>query len=70
MHSDGIIGTANEVTESLRQLAEQTQTSELFLDCSIDGVEERLMSLELIAEGWGLGTGHNAAHGKDRPWIR
>jgi len=60
MPSNAINGTAREVTQGLEQLVEQTQAKELFLHCSSFGLEERLTSLELIAEKWGLRTGRNS----------
>ena len=47
-------GTAQEVTEGLKELAEQTNANELFLHCSSYGVSERIAALEIIAEDWGL----------------
>ncbi|MCH2594152.1 MAG: hypothetical protein MKZ85_14180, partial [Pedosphaera sp.] len=60
MPSNAINGTAEEVAKGLEQLAEQTQANELFLHCSSFGLAERLTSLDLIAEQWGLQTGHNS----------
>ena len=60
MPSNAINGTAEEVTKGLEQLAEQTQANELFLHCSSFGLAERLTSIDLIAEQWGLQTGRNS----------
>ena len=54
MPSNSITGTAQEVTEGLKELAEQTNANELFLHCSSYGVSERIAALEIIAEDWGL----------------
>jgi luciferase family oxidoreductase group 1 len=54
MPSNAINGTADQVVSGLRQLAEETEANELFVYCATYGVEERLMSLELIAKRWGL----------------
>tara|TARA_Y100000590_G_C15050841_1_gene762590 strand:+ start:91 stop:348 length:258 start_codon:yes stop_codon:yes gene_type:complete len=54
MPSNAIIGTAEEVTKGLQELAEQTDADELFLHCSSYGMSERIAALEIIAEDWGL----------------
>ncbi|MBQ29195.1 MAG: alkanal monooxygenase [Acidimicrobiaceae bacterium] len=54
MPSNAINGTADQVVTGLRQLAEETEANELFVYGATYGVEERLMSLELIAKRWGL----------------
>ena len=54
MPSNAIIGTAQEVTKGLKELAEQTDANELFLHCSSYGMSERIAALEIIAEDWGL----------------
>ncbi len=59
MPSNAINGTAEEVVEGLEDLVRQTQANELFLYCSSFGLEERLISLELIAEQWGLKASRN-----------
>ena len=54
MPSSSILGTAEEVVAELRSLAERTEASELMLHTSTHGLEDRLTSLSLIAEAWGL----------------
>ena len=54
MPSNAINGTAEEVVEGLMELREQTGASELFLHCSSYGLRDRMTSLELIAEEFGL----------------
>lgn len=54
MPSSSILGTAEEVAEGLRDLAERTGASELMLHTATHGLEERVTSLTLVAEAWGL----------------
>ena len=54
MPSNAINGTADEVVVGLSQLVEQTEANELFVYGATYGIEERIMSLELIAKRWGL----------------
>ena len=54
MPSNAINGTADEVVAGLSQLVEQTEANELFVYGATYGIEERIMSLELIAKRWGL----------------
>jgi len=54
MPSNAINGTADQVVAGLNQLVEQTQANELFVYGATYGIEERIMSLELIAKTWGL----------------
>jgi luciferase family oxidoreductase group 1 len=56
MPSSSILGTGAEVADGLRSLAERTEASELMLHTSTHGLEDRLTSLELIAEHWALAT--------------
>ncbi|MEM7324466.1 MAG: alkanal monooxygenase, partial [Actinomycetota bacterium] len=52
MPSSSILGTATEVADGLRSLAERTDASELMLHTGTHGLAERLTSLTLIAEQW------------------
>ncbi|MDH5291256.1 MAG: LLM class flavin-dependent oxidoreductase [Acidimicrobiia bacterium] len=52
MPTASIVGTADEVTAGLHELAERTQASELMLYTATYGLPERLNSLELIAHAW------------------
>lgn len=54
MPSNAINGTADQVVAGLSELAEQTGANELFVYGATYGIEERIMSLELIAKRWGL----------------
>ena len=54
MPSSSILGTAEEVVAGLQELAERTEASELMLHTSTHGLEDRLTSLTLVAEAWGL----------------
>jgi luciferase family oxidoreductase group 1 len=54
MPSNAIVGTPHDVVVRLRELAGATGADELMLSASTHGVAERLRSLELIAEAWGL----------------
>jgi hypothetical protein len=46
------VGTAEEVTAGMTQLAARTEASELMLYTATYGLPERLRSLELIAAAW------------------
>ena len=52
MPSSSILGTAEQVTSGLRELAERTEASELMLYTAAHGLADRLDSLALIAEAW------------------
>ncbi|MEC9473702.1 MAG: LLM class flavin-dependent oxidoreductase [Actinomycetota bacterium] len=54
MPSNAISGTSDEVVTGLQDLAAQTEANELFLHCSSYAIDERITSLELIAESWSL----------------
>lgn len=54
MPSSAILGTGAEVAEGLQELAERTEAAELMLHTSTHGIDERLTSLTLVAEAWGL----------------
>ena len=54
MPSNAIVGTPDAVAAGLRQLAGRTGADELMLSASTYGAEERVRSLELVAEAWGL----------------
>ena len=54
MPSNAINGTCDEVVTGLQELAERTEANELFLYCSSYAIDERITSLELIAESWSL----------------
>lgn len=54
MPVSSITGTATEVVEGMRELAERTNASELMTYTSTHGLDERVRSLELVAAEWGL----------------
>jgi luciferase family oxidoreductase group 1 len=54
MPSNALVGTADDVVAGLRALADETGADELMLSASTYGAEERVRSLELIADAWGL----------------
>ena len=54
MPSSSLLGTADEVTTGLRDLADRTEASELMLHTSTHDPDDRITSLTLIAEAWGL----------------
>lgn len=54
MRVSSLVGTADEVTTGMQELAAKTSASELMLYTSTYGLDERLRSLELIAGAWGL----------------
>ena len=54
MPSNAIVGDPAAVVAELRQLAADTGADELMLSASTHGVAERLRSLELVAQVWGL----------------
>jgi luciferase family oxidoreductase group 1 len=61
MPSNAIVGTPHSVADELRELAAQTGADELMISASTYGSGERVRSLELIAETWGLTTERSAA---------
>jgi luciferase family oxidoreductase group 1 len=54
MPNNAINGTADEVVTGLSELAEETEAKELFVYGPTYGIQERLLSLELIAKRWEL----------------
>ncbi len=54
MPSSSLLGTAEEVASGLAELAERTEASELMLHTSTHGLEDRITSLGLVAEAWGV----------------
>ena len=54
MPSSSILGTGDEVAAGLRELAAKTEASELMLHTTTHGLDDRLHSLTLVAEAWGL----------------
>jgi len=54
MRVSALVGTADEVTAGMRELAKHTGASELMLYTSTYGLAERVNSLERIADAWGL----------------
>ena len=54
MPNNAINGTADEVVAGLSALAEETEAKELFVYGPTYGIQERLLSLELIAKRWEL----------------
>ncbi|WP_138731679.1 LLM class flavin-dependent oxidoreductase [Modestobacter excelsi] len=54
MPSNAIIGGPGSAVAALRQLAADTGADELMVTASTHGVAERLHSLELLAQAWGL----------------
>jgi len=54
MRVSSLVGTAAEVTSGMDELAERTGAAELMLYTSTYGLDERLASLSLIANEWGL----------------
>jgi luciferase family oxidoreductase group 1 len=61
MPSNAIVGTPATAVERLRELATATGADELMLSSSTHGVAERVRSLELVAEAWGLTPSRTAA---------
>jgi luciferase family oxidoreductase group 1 len=61
MPSNAIIGAPETAVASLRQLATDTGADELMVTASTHGVAERLHSLELLAQAWGLAPERTAA---------
>jgi luciferase family oxidoreductase group 1 len=61
MPSNAIVGTPETAVQQLRELATATGADELMLSTSTHGVEERVRSLQLIAETWGLTPSRTAA---------
>ena len=64
MATSSLLGTGAEVATGLADLAARTEASELMLHTSTYGLQERIRSLELIAEVWPPGGG-GAARGDD-----
>ena len=54
MDTAALVGTPDTVCVGLRDLAEQTQASELMLFTSTNELGDRLHSFELVANEWGL----------------
>ncbi len=54
MPSNAIVGTPDAVAADLRELADRTGADELMLSASTYAAEERVRSLELVAQAWGL----------------
>jgi luciferase family oxidoreductase group 1 len=54
MPSSSILGTGEEVAQGLRDLAERTGAAELMLHTSTHDLDDRITSLSLVAEAWGL----------------
>jgi luciferase family oxidoreductase group 1 len=54
MPSNAVVGGPDTVVRGLRDLARETGADELMLSASTHGVAERVRSLELVAEAWGL----------------
>ena len=52
MPSNRIIGTSDEVVAALRELATRTEADELMLSTMSYGVDDRIMTLELINANW------------------
>lgn len=52
MASSSLLGTGPEVADGLAALAERTEASELMLHTGTHGLDERIKSLELIANAW------------------
>jgi alkanesulfonate monooxygenase SsuD/methylene tetrahydromethanopterin reductase-like flavin-dependent oxidoreductase (luciferase family) len=52
MPVSSLVGTASEVTSGMHELVERTGADELMLYTTTYGLEERLTSLELIANDW------------------
>jgi luciferase family oxidoreductase group 1 len=61
MPSNAIVGTPESVAAGLRELAAETGADELMISASTYGARERVRSLELIAETWGLADDRPAA---------
>ncbi len=61
MPSNAIVGTPAAAVERLRELATTTGADELMLSASTHGVDERIRSLELVADAWGLTPARSAA---------
>jgi luciferase family oxidoreductase group 1 len=54
MPSNAIVGTPDVAVAGLRDLAQRTGADELMISASTYGVRERVGSLELLAQAWGL----------------
>ena len=54
MPSNAIVGTPEAVAAALRELAGRTGADELMLSASTYGAAERVRSIELVAQAWGL----------------
>jgi alkanesulfonate monooxygenase SsuD/methylene tetrahydromethanopterin reductase-like flavin-dependent oxidoreductase (luciferase family) len=54
MPSNAIIGSPDRAVTELRRLAADTAADELMVSASTHGLAERLHSLELLAQAWGL----------------
>ncbi len=54
MDSNMLVGTADDVAEGMRQLAQDTGASELMLFTSTYALEDRLTSFRMLAQSWGL----------------
>lgn len=54
MQVSSLVGTPEEVTAGMQELAARTGASEIMLYTSTYGLDERLRSLELIANAWGI----------------
>jgi luciferase family oxidoreductase group 1 len=54
MTSNAIVGTPDAVTAELRELSDRTGADELMLSASTHGAAERIRSLELVAQAWGI----------------
>jgi luciferase family oxidoreductase group 1 len=54
MPSNAIVGTPDVAVAGLRDLAQRTGADELMISASTYGVRERVRSLELLAQAWGL----------------
>jgi len=61
MPSNAIIGGPERAVAELRQLAADTGADELMVTASTHGVAERVRSLELLAQAWGLPAERAAA---------
>ncbi|MEU2350323.1 LLM class flavin-dependent oxidoreductase [Modestobacter sp. NPDC049651] len=60
MPSNAVIGDPRQAVAELRRLAADTGADELTVTASTHGVAERVHSLELLADAWGVGTAASA----------
>lgn len=70
MATSSLLGTADQVADGLSALAAKTDASELMLHTATHGLDERLRSLELIAEVWPPAGSPDTGPDGDRPGRR